>query len=184
MGYPEGHKAKTRERIIKAARKVWKSKGYDGASVDAVMKEANLTRGGFYAHFKSKEDLFTYALMENKIIEGLSRMEAAGVHDPDLQKQAVIDWYLDGYHRDNPDDGCPLTTFTQEAPRIGEKPRQVLGKMIARFGSWLSGETKEKNGLAVVSLMVGAITLSRAVGPGNVSDRILAEAKETARKLI
>jgi TetR/AcrR family transcriptional repressor of nem operon len=184
MGYPSGHKEQTRARIIKAAQKMWKTKGYSGASVDAVMKEAGLTRGGFYAHFKSKDDLFAEALAENKLQEGLCRLEEAGITDIEKQKKAVINWYLGTDHRDTPDDSCPLTVFTQEAPRLGHKPRKVIGQIVQRFGEWLSGEKQDGAGLAAISLMVGSISLARAVDDRELSDQILLEGKKALKEMV
>ena len=54
---PEGRRAETRERILTAAGRLFREHGVDGVGVDAVMREAGLTHGGFYAHFKSKGEL-------------------------------------------------------------------------------------------------------------------------------
>ena len=56
--YPARHKTETRERILTAADRLIKDRGVEGASVDAVMRGAELTVGGFYAHF-SMERLHT-----------------------------------------------------------------------------------------------------------------------------
>src|ERR1700677_2038779 len=53
----EGRRAETRERILTAAGHLFREHGIDGVGVDAVMKEAGLTHGGFYLHFPSKEAL-------------------------------------------------------------------------------------------------------------------------------
>lgn len=103
MGYPQGHKEQTRQRIVEAARKLWKSEGYKGAGIDRVMKEAGLTRGGFYAHFKSKDDLLDEVLCENMVHDGLAYFAKQGITEPQDQKEAVIDWYLGEGHRDHPE---------------------------------------------------------------------------------
>src|ERR1700674_2448044 len=61
--YPAKHKRRTRERILSAADRVIKAQGIDGASVEAVMRDAGLTVGGLYAHFASKDELAVEALM-------------------------------------------------------------------------------------------------------------------------
>ncbi len=61
MPYPSDHKQKTRQRIVEAARVMFNRHGYDQVSIDEIMAEAQLTRGGFYAHFRSKEELFAEA---------------------------------------------------------------------------------------------------------------------------
>src|SRR5688572_33446925 len=62
MRYPSQHKAETREKILKAAARLFRESGYDGVGVDAIMNEVGLTAGGFYSHFSSKEALFSEAM--------------------------------------------------------------------------------------------------------------------------
>ncbi|NVK18956.1 MAG: TetR/AcrR family transcriptional regulator [Methylocystaceae bacterium] len=184
MGYPEGHKERTRTRIVDAARRLWKTKGYGGASVDKVMEEAGLTRGGFYAHFKSKEDLFEEVLLENKVRDGLELLKEKGITDTKAQMNAVIDWYLDENHRDHPEEGCVLTTLSQEMSRHRVKPRQRLSALVTRFGQWLGGETKQDKGYAALAMMVGAVSLARAHENPEVSAEILKQAKKEVKQLI
>jgi len=54
--------AENRERIVEAAARLFREHGFDGGGVDAIMKEAGLTHGGFYGHFASKEELATEAI--------------------------------------------------------------------------------------------------------------------------
>ncbi len=183
MGYPQGHKEQTRERIILAARKLWKSKGFSAASVDKVMEEAGLTRGGFYAHFKSKEELLLEVIEENLAREKLEQWHREGITDIAELHSRVFDFYLSQAHRDHPDQGCPLTALSQEVTHLGKKPREKMGQMIRRFADWLSGEDQNRSkGLAKVSLMVGAVSLSRVVGDEELSDEILTSAREALRR--
>ena len=55
--YPKEHKGQTRARILAASDRLLKERGAEAASIDAVMKGAGLTVGGFYAHFESKDEL-------------------------------------------------------------------------------------------------------------------------------
>ena len=64
MGYSSEHKDRTRERVVTAAGRLFRRYGYNGVGIDEIMAAAGLTRGGFYAHFKSKHDLFAAALAE------------------------------------------------------------------------------------------------------------------------
>jgi len=185
MGYPQGHKQKTRERIVLAARKLWKRDGYDGASVDKVMAEAGLTRGGFYAHFKSKDDLLVDALSETLAIEMISRLKEEGITDETVMRQMIVDFYISKAHRDHPDKGCPLTALTQEAARFGSGPRRVLADLVKRFSRWLSADgSSRENGLAALSLMVGAVTLARAIEDESLSDEILQTSKKEVNRIL
>ena len=64
MRYAKDHKQATRKRILEAAGRRFKKDGIDGAGVAAVMTDAGLTNGAFYAHFKSKEDLVANVLAD------------------------------------------------------------------------------------------------------------------------
>lgn len=57
MPWPDEHKAKTRERIIKTAAAAFRRHGIAQIGIADIMREAGLTHGGFYAHFKSKNEL-------------------------------------------------------------------------------------------------------------------------------
>src|SRR5437588_12078323 len=53
--------SRNRERIVEAAARRFRERGFDGIGVADLMKEAGLTHGGFYGHFSSKEDLIAEA---------------------------------------------------------------------------------------------------------------------------
>src|SRR5258708_35589904 len=61
MRYPAQHKQQTRQRIVRAALRRFQSRGTEGASIGTLMRDLRLTHGGFYRHFRSKEDLFVAA---------------------------------------------------------------------------------------------------------------------------
>ena len=79
MRYAPGQKEKTRARILEAAGKVFRRRGYHAAGVDEVMEEAGLTAGGFYAHFASKQALLAEALVQAAVETG--RRRDAGLED-------------------------------------------------------------------------------------------------------
>jgi hypothetical protein len=54
MPYPAGHRDRVRSRIVESARRLFNRAGFDGVSVNAIMADAGLTRGGFYTYFASK----------------------------------------------------------------------------------------------------------------------------------
>ena len=64
MRYRKDHKQATRQHILEAAGRRFKQEGIDGAGVAAVMSDAGLTNGAFYAHFASKEDLIANVLAD------------------------------------------------------------------------------------------------------------------------
>jgi TetR/AcrR family transcriptional repressor of nem operon len=64
MRYSKDHKQETRERIIRTAARRFREDGVEAVGVAALMADAGLTHGGFYAHFPSKEALVAAACAE------------------------------------------------------------------------------------------------------------------------
>ena len=78
MPYAPAHKEKTRARIVECARILFNRLGFDGVTIDMVMEQASLTRGGFYNHFKSKEELFAAAVSSFLMGRGARWLRARG----------------------------------------------------------------------------------------------------------
>jgi len=49
----------TKERLLEVSKELFSEKGYQGTSVEEIVKRANLSKGAFYFHFRSKEELLT-----------------------------------------------------------------------------------------------------------------------------
>jgi AcrR family transcriptional regulator len=62
----EQSRAKTRERLLAAARSVFARNGFHGASVEEIASAAGFSTGALYSNFDGKEDLFL-VLMEREI---------------------------------------------------------------------------------------------------------------------
>ena len=62
MAWPKHRKRETRQRIVGAAAEAFRRRGIEGVGVDEVMARAGLTHGGFYAHFRSKDELVADAM--------------------------------------------------------------------------------------------------------------------------
>src|SRR5215469_3225005 len=101
MPWPDEHKQETRERIVDAAATALRARGIDGVSVADIMADAGLTHGGFYAHFRSKEELVGAALKR-------AATQTIGILSQEPQIDAVIDTYLSAGHAAHPELGCPL----------------------------------------------------------------------------
>jgi AcrR family transcriptional regulator len=68
----------TRERLIEAGREQFGARGYDGASLDAILAAAGVKRGALYHHFESKQELFD-AVLDREIAQIAARIaKAAG----------------------------------------------------------------------------------------------------------
>ena len=122
MRYPKDQKQATRQRILEAAGRRFKQEGIDGAGVAAVMSDAGLTNGAFYAHFASKEDLVANVLAEQLRVQRES-FRAAPSDRAGLE--SLIRAYLSPEHRDQPADGCPSAALLDEIGRCTEPTRQA-----------------------------------------------------------
>lgn len=177
-------KRQTHDRIVRAAARRLALNGLNGASVDAVMADAGLTHGGFYAHFRNKGQMIGEALAANQdtLIEQIGRgLETGGGREALNQMLAR---YLGKPHRDRPAEGCLLPVLVGEAPHQGADFRAALQHEVDRlakaFAGRLDREDAEDVALGLVVLAVGGIALSRAVGEEGYSDRILRAARLVA----
>lgn len=177
MRYPPERKEQTRQAILAAAGRVFRRLGYAGAGVDAVMAEAGLTAGGFYAHFASKEALFT-----EMIAQALAQTTLGGAapSEPDWLA-SLIQRYLSPGHRDTVEQGCPLPPLLADLSRAGESARAAfedhLRAALTRMQEQLAPGAPPA---ALLALLVGGLTLARAVGDEFAAD-ILATCRDFAR---
>jgi AcrR family transcriptional regulator len=95
-GTRELKKAQTRERLLKAARKVFTSRGFDQTQVGAICRAARVTHGALYHHFPGKTELFV-AVLHQVGTEVVSQVEqAARKAKPGWpQVEAAADAFLD-----------------------------------------------------------------------------------------
>src|SRR5882762_11436594 len=97
--------AENRRRILDAAGRLFREKGFESVTVAEVMKAAGLTHGGFYGHFKSKDDLVAQSC--TKVLSGSANGWAQSAERrPDDAARAIVDRYLSPKHRDHPGTGC------------------------------------------------------------------------------
>ncbi len=170
----------THRRILASAGSLLRSRGITGTSVAEVMSGAELTVGGFYAHFRSKEALVAETLRD-ALHESRSRLAAAagGKSGADWVR-AVSRTYLSRAHRDNPEPGCPLPATAGEAAQAGREVREALAGELDLLAEDMAQHLREdrSEALALASTMVGGLTLARAVTGTPLSDEILAACRD------
>src|ERR1043165_9898670 len=114
MRYSKDQKQATRQRILEAAGRRFKQDGIDGAGVAAVMSDAGLTNGAFYAHFKSKEDLVANVLADQ--LRAQRHSFDAQPHDR-AGLEAIIRAYPPPDRTEDYADGCPSAALLDEIDR-------------------------------------------------------------------
>lgn len=173
MRYAEDHKAQTHQRILQEAASRFRKDGIGATGLQPLMKALGLTHGGFYAHFKSKDDLVEKALRcaVDQLLE--STKEKLGSDD---SATAFIDLYLSTAHRDSPQSGCPLPTMAAELGQRGEASEitdELIQRMLATLESRLPGDENSDQSVMMMSTLVGALVLSRSARDPALADRIL-----------
>src|SRR3954467_1835598 len=110
--------AQNRERIVEAAARLFRERGFDGIGVADLMNEAGLTHGGFYGHFSSKDDLIAEASARalGSSLAQFSELARRRAADP---LAAIATAYLSKGHRDNPGEGCVLAALGADVSRQG-----------------------------------------------------------------
>lgn len=184
MRYSESHKAETHQKLLKIASRALREKGPDNLAVAEVMKEAGLTHGGFYAHFKSKDALLAETLDRIFTRAGVNVDKMTDGLPPRHALATYVDFYVSSRHRDNPSTGCPITAINSDMPRQSKKFRETFDdgvkSLVARIANWLaaSGHSNpEALAASVLSAMAGAVAVSRAVSDKGLSDEMLEAAR-------
>lgn len=167
--------AENRKRVIETASRLFRENGFDGIGLKDLMAGAGLTQGGFYKQFASKDELV--ALATRRALESVSeRWSKAAAARPDDSLRAVSEFYLSQGHSAERADGCPIVALGSDAARQGPDVKAVfeagmLGYLDMVTG-WL-GEGREDEAMVVLSTMVGALLLSRAVNDETLARRFL-----------
>jgi len=173
-----------RERILKAASRLMRERGISGVGVDALTEAAGMTHGSLYSQFGSKERLARQALA----------YAIAGKEQELPKKFALRDYvseYLSAVHRDAPGSGCPFAALCCEMPRQSRGVRErftaglrgMVGQLSDRMSSEKKQRQRDKEALATVASLIGAVVLARAVSDHKLSDDILLATKKSLERL-
>lgn len=177
--------AENRETVINVASRLFRERGFDGIGLKDLMKGAGLTQGAFYKQFASKEDLAAQA-SRRAMESAIHRLSAAAAANPQNPLGAVIGFYLSMAHRAERMDGCPVVALGSDAARQGADVKASFEAGIREYlellGSLVGEAADEEPGgkaMAILSTMVGAVVLSRAVNDERLSKRFLQAAAES-----
>ncbi len=181
--YSKDHKAASREKILRTAAKLFRKQGYEGTGLKEVMERSGLTVGTFYAHFPSKAALLAEAFTRTA---GESRNSTLAEQEKDWYKTFVVR-YLSRKHLENVENGCPFPSLISELSRAPHEEREKIERYLIESIEKYSKKTPEMEGLdqkermlASFCMMIGAVSLSRAVVSKELSNQILNAAKKMA----
>ncbi len=177
-------KEQSHERIVDAAARAIRRAGYAGVGVADVMKEAGLTHGGFYAHFPSRDALLAAAMERAgqdgaaRLSQNMARRRAEGASP----LRAWVEAYLSDAHLAGCERGCPVAALASEIPRQSDDVREVAASRVQRLmeavQQVLPAQAGEHAAAAVLSTLVGALQLARALGDNPRGRAVLASARQ------
>ena len=175
---PRKTKSHTHAKILKVAAKRFRELGLDGIGVADVMKQAGVTVGAFYKHFKSRDELVVEALGT-----AFKDLDAWETHAETLPQ--LLEKYLTETHRDNPGAGCAMGALLGDMSRASKSAKtvytaRVKHSLAVTAGLLPSGENADKRGRALLFLcsLLGAMNLARAVSDPSLSREILEQVRE------
>jgi TetR/AcrR family transcriptional repressor of nem operon len=182
MRHSKTEKAKTHERIVTVASKKFREKGLAGIGIADLMKEAGLTVGGFYKHFKSRDALVAEAV-GSALEMWKDRIDAAAAGVPRFTYESLVDDYLSEAHRNYPGMGCPVAALAGDLARSDKHTRAVATRKtrdnielltsLVRDTTKMDKDTARSRAIMTYCAMVGAISMARAVSGKELSREIL-----------
>ncbi|MGJ8573354.1 MAG: TetR/AcrR family transcriptional regulator [Hoeflea sp.] len=192
MPYSAAHKEQTRLRIVEAARILFNRHGFQNVTIDMVMDKADLTRGGFYNHFKNKEALFSAAVSSFLMGRGAQWRADAGVDPSNINSETafqMIDAYLSTKHLGDLDGQCPMIALPSDVARASPDVQASFQQLLIAMVSLLerSIAAGDQNGrqeaLSLTALCVGGMVLARTLPGSELAEEIRAAAHTTAAQM-
>jgi len=179
MRYEPEHKTRTRDRIVRNAARKLRAEGLSGPGVAGVMKASGLTVGGFYKHFRSKDELLSEAIAQAFADSENFYSSLQTVPREDRWKE-LVRLYLSRDHCDHPDIGCPVAALAPEIARAKLSVRKRISGVIKEH-KWVelmpgaSAAERERNFFIILSAMVGAVSIARVLT--EPAERVLASVR-------
>ncbi|HEY4199892.1 MAG TPA: TetR family transcriptional regulator [Devosiaceae bacterium] len=174
--------AEHHQEIIAAAARLFREQGLSGTTVPEVMQAANLTHGGFYGHFASKNALAAAACTD-AFAQVRELIDMATAHHPKAPAaafEALAATYLSADHRDHPGTGCAAAALVGDIAREPEDSlvrsaySDSIERIIERLAQPDIGTQDRATAIAAYSTLIGTLLLSRATAGTPLSEEILA----------
>jgi TetR/AcrR family transcriptional repressor of nem operon len=181
--HSQAEKARSHDRIVDIAAARVRESGTAAPGVAEIMKAAGLTHGGFYKHFGSRDDLIAEAV--DRAFADNEHAIAAVTEDADDALAAFVEWYLSGKHRDAPATGCGVAALGAEVARGDARVRAAYTEQVKRYLGLLerllgdADPDARRQATVMLSTLVGALLLARAVDDPALSDEILRDVRAT-----
>lgn len=177
-------KEESRARILASAGRGFRARGFGGLGVDDLAKQAGVTSGAFYAHFKSKAAAFREAVGAgmDELRAGVRRFRES---EDDGWLTAFVDFYLGERRRAPLPESCALQSLTGEVARADAEAKSVFEDKLRGVLSEMTTDNgpDRARAIATLALLSGAVSLIRAVDDPALQEEIVESAREAATKL-
>ncbi|WP_085899634.1 TetR/AcrR family transcriptional regulator [Kiloniella majae] len=130
-------KQKTRDHIVEAADLLFYQQGFEHTSFSDISDAVQISRGNFYYHFKSKDDILEAVISArmDKTRKMLTQWELKGSRPEDRIKCFIRILVT---NRDKIlNYGCPVGTLTTELAKIKHASREEANALFTLFRNWL-----------------------------------------------
>jgi AcrR family transcriptional regulator len=169
-----------RSRIVDGARRLFNRNGFESVSVDAIMAEAGLTRGAFYAYFESKSDLYAETLgCFFTDPNWRSRWEAVDVDLTSAEAgPQIVRAYLSQQHFEDVENSCPMVALPSDVARSDQKVKAAFENVFRAMVKVLSRDVKntmqpsEDTAMAIAGLCIGGMVVARSLNDSRLSDHL------------
>jgi len=190
MPYTPEHKRETRQKILESARRLFNKSGFSEVSIDEIMEDAGLTRGGFYRHFANKDELYAEAVRRFLCPDAPKPWQ----RKPDRTRtagkprgQRVVDSYFSRDHFDDRETCCPLIAVPSDVMRgsdaVKSAYREVLEKLIDVLQADLNEPNRRERSLALVALCVGGVVAAKCIDDPVLADELRSAARRQALRI-
>ena len=181
MRYEPEHKTRTRDRIVRNAARKLRAEGLSGPGLASVMKASGLTVGGFYKHFRSKDELLAEAIAQG-FSESNEKIRSSLQNVPRTDRwKEIVRWYLSTDHCDRPEIGCPVAALAPEIARAKSSVRRRIAGLMKEWVEFMPGATageREQNFFVIFSAMAGAVSVARILIDPADRQKVLAGMRE------
>jgi TetR/AcrR family transcriptional regulator, transcriptional repressor for nem operon len=188
MPYPAGHRERVRGKIVESARRLFNRKGFENVSVDSIMANAGLTRGGFYSYFESKSELYAET-MQCFFTDPDWKSRWKGVRVDLASPQAgpqIVRAYLSRQHFDDVENSCPMVALPSDVARGDEKVKTAFETVFQAMVKLLGREVKnggQDRAMAIAALCIGGMVVARSLNDRGLADELRKAAAKVALEL-
>ena len=192
MPYSKEHKKATRQKILDSAIRLFSSKGFDQVSIDSLMLDAGLTRGAFYSHFGSKQEVYAKAIIAGAKKSRISEQKPVEMSQEEWAKNLLLG-YLSEDHVNQNISPCPLAFLVTDIANNEVEVKETYTRMFKLLNKTIQSQLKDSTGLvcieekdvlATTAMMIGGVAISRALNDDVFTKKFLESCRQEALVLL